>query len=130
MTTYPLLLTTGRVLWHYHTGSLTRRSARPGGHLSGRPRSRCTRRTRPGWTWRTARWCEVASRRGQVNVKADVTEKIQPGVVFMTFHFAESAANLLTNSAYDPVAKIPEFKACAVKVSKAARRRVRDVLMT
>ena len=61
---------------------------------------------------------QVTSRRGQVNVKTDVTEKVQPGVVFMTFHFAESAANLLTNSAYDPVAKIPEFKACAVKVTK------------
>jgi anaerobic selenocysteine-containing dehydrogenase len=61
---------------------------------------------------------EVASRRGQVSVKADVTDKIQPGVVFMTFHFPDSAANFLTNPALDPVAKIPEFKACAVKVSK------------
>ncbi len=61
---------------------------------------------------------QVASRRGQVSVKAEVTQKIPPGIVFMTFHFAESAANFLTNSAYDPVAKIPEFKACAVKVSK------------
>jgi len=61
---------------------------------------------------------QVASRRGEVNVKADVTDKIQPGVVFMTFHFPESAANFLTNPALDPVAKIPEFKACAVKVSK------------
>jgi len=61
---------------------------------------------------------EVASRRGQVNVKAEVTQKVPAGVVFMTFHFAESAANFLTNSAYDPVAKIPEYKACAVRVSK------------
>ena len=61
---------------------------------------------------------KVSSRRGEVSVKTDVTEKIQPGVVFMTFHFAESAANLLTNGAVDPVAKIPEYKACAVKVEK------------
>ena len=53
-----------------------------------------------------------------MNVKTAVTEKIQPGVVFMTFHFAESAANFLTNPVFDPVAKIPEFKACAVKVAK------------
>jgi len=63
---------------------------------------------------------QVASRRGEVHVKADVTDKIQPGVVFMTFHFPDSAANFLTNPALDPVAKIPEFKACAVKVSKIA----------
>ena len=114
---YPLLLTTGRVLWHYHTGSLTRRSAGlaaiyPEGLIEMHPEDAARLGVGNG------ELVEVASRRGQVNVKADVTEKIQPGVVFMTFHFAESAANLLTNSAYDPVAKIPEFKACAVRVSK------------
>lgn len=114
---YPLLLTTGRVLYHYHTGSLTRRAQGlaaiyPEGLIEMHPEDAARLGVANG------ELVEVASRRGQVNVKADVTEKIQPGVVFMTFHFAESAANLLTNSAYDPVAKIPEFKACAVKVAK------------
>ena len=114
---YPLLLTTGRVLWHYHTGSLTRRSQGlaaiyPEGVLEMHPEDAARLGVANG------ELVEVSSRRGQVNVKTDVTEKIQPGVVFMTFHFAESAANLLTNSAYDPVAKIPEYKACAVKVAK------------
>jgi formate dehydrogenase major subunit len=114
---YPLLLTTGRVLWHYHTGSLTRRSEGlsaiyPEGLIEIHPEDAA----RLGVV--NAELVEVSSRRGRVNVKTDVTEKIQPGVVFMTFHFAESAANLLTNSAYDPVAKIPEYKACAVKVTK------------
>lgn len=114
---YPLLLTTGRVLWHYHTGSLTRRAQGlaaiyPEGLIEMHPEDAARLGVADG------EMVEVASRRGQVNVKADVTEKIQPGVVFMTFHFAESAANFLTNSAYDPVAKIPEFKACAVKVSR------------
>lgn len=114
---YPLLLTTGRVLYHYHTGSLTRRAQGlaaiyPEGLIEMHPEDAARLNLANGEI------VEVTSRRGQVNVKADVTEKIQPGVVFMTFHFAESAANLLTNSAYDPIAKIPEFKACAVKVTK------------
>ena len=118
---YPLLLTTGRVLWHYHTGSLTRRSQGlaaiyPEGLIEMHPEDAARLDLTNG------ELVEVSSRRGQVNVKTDVTEKVQPGIVFMTFHFAESAANLLTNSAYDPVAKIPEFKACAVKVEKLPAR--------
>ena len=95
--TYPLLLTTGRVLYHYHTGSLTRRSQGlaaiyPEGLDRDAPRGRGAvgrgeRRDGAG---------RQPPRPGQR--QADVTEKIQPGVVFMTFHFAESAANLLTNS--------------------------------
>ncbi|GAF76760.1 unnamed protein product [marine sediment metagenome] len=61
----------------------------------------------------------VASRRGKVIAKAKVTENSPKGVVFMTFHFAESATNLLTNPALDPVAKIPELKVCAVRVERA-----------
>jgi formate dehydrogenase alpha subunit len=114
---YPLLLTTGRVLWHYHTGSLTRRAQGlaaiyPEGFIEMHPEDAARLDIADG------EMIEVTSRRGHVNVKAEVTQKVQPGVVFMTFHFAESAANLLTNSAYDPIAKIPEFKACAVRVSK------------
>jgi predicted molibdopterin-dependent oxidoreductase YjgC len=114
---FPLLLTTGRVLWHYHTGSLTRRSQGlaaiyPEGTIEMHPEDAARLDIDHG------ELVEVTSRRGVVNVKAEVTERTQPGVVFMTFHFAESAANLLTNSAYDPVAKIPEYKACAVRVAK------------
>jgi predicted molibdopterin-dependent oxidoreductase YjgC len=114
---YPLLLTTGRVLYHYHTGTQTRRAQglsahMPEGFIEMHPQDAALAGVRDG------ELVQVSSRRGEVSVKADVTEKIQPGVVFMTFHFAESAANLLTNSAVDPVAKIPEYKACAVKVEK------------
>jgi formate dehydrogenase alpha subunit len=114
---YPLLLTTGRVLYHYHTGTLTRRAQGlaaiyPEGLMEMHPEDAARAGVMDG------ELVEVASRRGQVNVKADVTDKIQPGVVFMTFHFPDSAANFLTNPALDPVAKIPEFKACAVRVSK------------
>ena len=114
---YPLLLTTGRVLYHYHTGTLTRRAQGlaaiyPEGLMEMHPEDAARAGVANG------EMVQVASRRGQVNVKADVTDKIQPGVVFMTFHFPESAANFLTNPALDPVAKIPEFKACAVKVNR------------
>ena len=114
---YPLLLTTGRVLWHYHTGTLSRRSKGlaaicPEGFVEMHPEDAA----RLGVA--DDEMVEVASRRGQVTVKADVTEKVPPGVVFMTFHFAESAANLLTNAALDPVAKIPEYKVCAVRIGK------------
>ncbi len=114
---YPLLLTTGRVLYHYHTGTLTRRAQGlaaiyPEGLIEMHPEDAARIGVAGG------EMVKVASRRGQVNVKTDVTDKIQPGVVFMTFHFPESAANFLTNPALDPVAKIPEFKACAVRVSK------------
>ena len=61
---------------------------------------------------------EVTSRRGKVQVKAKIADNLPPGVVFMTFHFKEAAANLLTIDALDPVAKIPEFKVCAVKIRK------------
>ena len=60
----------------------------------------------------------VASRRGSINIKARVTEKVIGDVVFIPFHFAEAAANRLTNSALDPVARIPEYKVCAVKITK------------
>jgi anaerobic selenocysteine-containing dehydrogenase len=60
----------------------------------------------------------VASRRGEVTAKAKITEDSPPGVVSMTFHFAESPTNVLTNPALDPVAKIPELKVCAVRIDK------------
>ena len=61
---------------------------------------------------------QVRSRRGEVSVQAHVTDCCPPGVVSMTFHFAETPTNVLTNSALDPVAKIPETKVCAVHIEK------------
>ena len=60
---------------------------------------------------------EVASRRGKITVPAKITERVFSGCVFMTFHFKENPANALTIAALDPIAKIPEFKACAVRVT-------------
>jgi predicted molibdopterin-dependent oxidoreductase YjgC len=63
---------------------------------------------------------KVASRRGEITAKVILTDRVGEGVVFMPFHFAETCANVLTNPAHDPIAKIPEYKVCAVKVEKAA----------
>jgi formate dehydrogenase major subunit len=63
---------------------------------------------------------EVSSRRGRITTRVQVTDRIGKGVLFMPFHFAESAANVLTNNALDPIAKIPEYKVCAVRIAKAA----------
>jgi anaerobic selenocysteine-containing dehydrogenase len=61
---------------------------------------------------------KISSRRGEIEARAKVTDKVSKGVVFIPFHFVEGSANTLTNPVLDPVAKIPEFKVCAVKVEK------------
>ncbi len=116
---YPYWFTTGRVHVHYHTGTMTRRSSHlhremPYGFMEINPRDAEQLGIANG------DWVEVSSRRGSVKCRALVTDGIGRGVIFMPFHFAESAANQLTNAALDPVAKIPEYKVCAVKVEKAA----------
>ena len=112
---YPLILTTGRSLYHYHTGTMTRKVAglnfiEPEGTVAINSLDASSLKIADGDK------VKVTSRRGEVITKARVTEKSPPRVVYMDFHFAESAANILTNTALDPVAKIPEFKVCAVKI--------------
>ena len=114
---YPFLLSTGRVLYHFHTGSLSRRSKplssiAPKGFLEISPQDAKKLRIKNN------DWVRVSSRRGKLKVKVKITDRVDKGVVFMTFHFAESAANLLTNDALDPVAKIPEYKVSAVKIER------------
>ncbi|MGB5100700.1 MAG: formate dehydrogenase subunit alpha [Methanothrix sp.] len=114
---YPFILTTGRVLCQYHTGTMTRKVGdlnilRGEELVEMNPQDAITLSIEDG------ELIEVASRRGKVRAKAKTTEKSPAGVVFMTFHFSETPTNVLTNPALDPVAKIPEFKVCAVKVSK------------
>jgi formate dehydrogenase alpha subunit len=114
---YPFILTTGRVLEHWHGGTMTRNSvldeAYPEARVDIHPADAEIHGIRNGDPVR------VQSRRGEVVLRATVTEKTSVGVVFIPFHFAEAAANLLTNDALDPQAKIPEFKACAVQVFPA-----------
>lgn len=111
---YPFILSTGRVLEHWHGGTLTRHSKLddlyPEARVELHPTDAALIDIRDGQAVR------VSSRRGTVALRATVTEKTRAGVVFIPFHFAEAAANLLTIDALDPQAKIPEFKACAVKI--------------
>jgi len=114
---YPLLLTTGRSLYHFHTGTLTRKVnglniLRSEELVEISPEDAQALGITDGET------VKVISRRGEVVAKAKVTGSSPAGTVFMTFHFAESPANLLTNPALDPASKIPEYKVCAVRIEK------------
>jgi len=112
---YPFILTTGRILFQYHTGTMTRRSP-----SLVREADRAFAEINPldaaELGIADGERVTLTSRRGSVEVEARVTDRVGKGVVFMPFHFAEAAANLLTNAALDPVSKIPELKVCAVKV--------------
>jgi len=115
---YPYTLTTGRLMFHFHTGTMTRRSAKlhqevPEAYVEIHPDDAAKINFKRGQHVR------VFSRRGQIELGVRVTKRIKPGIVFIPFHFAEAAANALTNAAIDPVAKIPEYKVCAVKIEAA-----------
>jgi formate dehydrogenase alpha subunit len=119
---YPFFLTTGRVHFHYHTGTMTRRSP-----TLNREMASAAADVNPGDAAelgiKDRDMMKVSSRRGEVKIRARLTDSVPRGTIFIPFNFQESAANALTNSARDPVAKIPEFKVCAVKVEKAVSRR-------
>jgi predicted molibdopterin-dependent oxidoreductase YjgC len=112
---YPLILTTGRLLTHYHTGTMTRR-VKALDELA--PRNRVWVNPADAGKLGIEEGQEVVlqSRRGAIKLEARVTDKMGEGVVFVPFHFGESPANALTNPALDPVAKIPEFKVAAVRI--------------
>ncbi|UCF60759.1 MAG: molybdopterin-dependent oxidoreductase [Anaerolineaceae bacterium] len=113
---YPLILTTGRVLYHYHTGTMTRRSEplhwrEPHGFVEINPNDAEAIDLEDGFA------VAIHSRRGQVRTRARITERVPPGTVFLAFHWREAPANVLTQDhTLDPVAKIPEYKVCAVRL--------------
>ncbi|KON31415.1 formate dehydrogenase [miscellaneous Crenarchaeota group-15 archaeon DG-45] len=114
---YPFTLTTGRIMFHFHTGTMTRRTALlnrevPTGYVEINPGDARALDIADGER------VSVRSRRGAIEIKAMVTGRVPGGVIFIPFHFAECAANVLTNTALDPEAKIPELKACAARVEK------------
>lgn len=112
---FPFILTTGRVLQQYHTGSMTHKV--PGlNTLAPEERVEINSDDAARFGIDDMAWVTIFSRRGEVHAKARVTPRIAPGVIFMTFHYAEALGNVLTNPALDPVAKIPEFKVCTVRI--------------
>jgi formate dehydrogenase alpha subunit len=113
---YPLMLTTGRVIYHWHGGEMTRRARNlvamyPEALIEINPKDAKYAAIGDGALMK------ISSRRGEIIAKAQVTDRVEPGLIFATFHFPDSAANFLTNPALDPQAKIPEYKVCAVKVA-------------
>ena len=115
---YPMIMTTGRQLEHWHTGSMTRRSkvldaVEPEANCSLHPSTLRKLGVEPGGM------VTLSTRRGSITIMARADRAVSPDMVFVPFAFVEAAANVLTNPAVDPYGKIPEFKFSAVKVVKA-----------
>lgn len=114
---YPFTLTTGRIAFHFHTGTMTRKDwaldrEHPKGYVEINSQDAKELGLRDGQI------AKVISRRGEISIPVKSLDTIRKGVVFIPFHFAESAANRLTAANLDPVAKIPEYKVCAVRVER------------
>ncbi len=114
---YPFVLSTGRILQHFHTGTMSRRAEVLDelvsvGAIEIHPDDAQSLDIVDGEPVR------VSSRRGQIEIGAHVTERVMPGTVFLAFHYREAPANRLTIAALDPIAKIPELKVCAVRLER------------
>jgi formate dehydrogenase major subunit len=116
---YPLLLTTGRILSQYNVGAQTRRTANSAWHTEDRldihPHDAQERGIADG------DWVGISSRAGETVLRATVTERLQPGVVYTTFHFPESGANVITTDSSDWATNCPEYKVTAVQVVKVTQ---------
>jgi len=120
---YPFVLTTGRQLYQFHTGTMTRKSAvinqvSATGYIEIHPSDAGKLNISDGDS------VQVGTRRGNVTTLAKVTDDIEKGWIFMPFHFAEGPANMLTSDALDPIAKIPEFKVCAAWIKKTDKETI------
>jgi len=122
---YPMVLTTGRLLEHFHTGSMSRRSQvlealEPESHVDISPDDAARMGVAEGDLLR------LSSRRGEILTRVRRDRRVPNGLAFMAFHWHEAPANMLTNPAVDPTAKIPEFKVASIKVARVPDAPVRD----
>jgi formate dehydrogenase major subunit len=113
---YPLILTTGRVLQQFHTGTMSRKTQGLN-NLAG-PMVMISVEDAERMGIANSEVVAIATRRGEITAPAFVTKRISTGVIYIPFHYKESPANRLTNPAIDPIAKIPEYKVCAAKIRK------------
>ncbi|MBW2589346.1 MAG: formate dehydrogenase subunit alpha [Deltaproteobacteria bacterium] len=114
---YPYILSTGRIPFHFHGGSMTRKidilnQEAPTGYVDIHPEDA----KKLGVAEKEL--LKVSSRRGEISIKARISTEVKPGIVFIPIHFSECAVNILTDRKFDPVAKIPGFKVCAVNIEK------------
>jgi formate dehydrogenase alpha subunit len=112
---YPFLLSTGRHLFHYHTGTMIRKgddlsNIAPQAYIELNPEDA------KGLNITDGERVKVSSRRGSIEIKVKISDRVAKGRVFIPFHYREAAANVLTNTILDPVSKIPELKVCAIKI--------------
>ncbi|MBT8372030.1 MAG: molybdopterin-dependent oxidoreductase, partial [Deltaproteobacteria bacterium] len=116
---YPMYLTTGRLLYQYHTGTMTMKSK---GLMDIAPECfvEMSYQDARKYDIEDGEVVNIASRRGSIEARIKISDKAVAGTVFIPFHYAQAAANRLTNAALDPISGIPEYKVCAVKLSKAA----------
>ncbi len=116
---YPLYLTTGRVLYQYHTGTMTMKTE---GLNERAPEAyvEVSLKDATKLGLQDGSMATIASRRGEIQARVKIISTAADGTVFIPFHFAQAAVNKLTNSALDPISGIPELKVCAVKIDKAA----------
>ena len=115
---FPLILNTGRVLYHWHGGTITKRSP---GLLARAPELEIDMNELDGEKYgvEDREWIRVRSRRGDLEGRAVYTDKMREGEIFVPFvKLQEHAANFLTNAALDPTSRIPEYKICAVRIQK------------
>ena len=114
---YPFVLTTGRVLYQYHTGTMTRRSevleaSAPSAYVEMHPADAESLKVND------QEMVRASSRRGSIDLAVRITDRVSKGLVFVPFHYKEASVNLLTNDALDPKCKIPEAKVCAIQITK------------
>jgi len=114
---FPLVLTTGRLLEHWHTGSMTMRS-KVLNHIEPEPYVHISRSDMKNYKFEQNELVALKTRRGKIQVKVRFDKMIPEGMVFMPFCFENAPVNLLTNQALDPDGKIPELKYCAAKIEK------------
>jgi predicted molibdopterin-dependent oxidoreductase YjgC len=119
-TGYPFILSTGRMLFHYNTGTMTTRVPNllrefPRNFVQINPIDAKELGIRKNDLVR------VLTRRGELAVAAEVTDKVKAGVLWMPFHFSNEPTNVLTNNAFDPVCRTGEYKACAARIDKQSK---------
>jgi formate dehydrogenase major subunit len=118
-TKYPLILTTGRILSQYNVGAQTRRTANITWHNEDTVEIHPHDAEQRGIA--TGDWLGITSRSGETVLRAIVTDRVQPGVIYTTFHFPESGANVVTSDHSDWATNCPEYKVTAVQVTKVSQ---------